>query len=75
MDVLTAVDPDRIASDIKSGHEFWLDVVDPTDDEVERVGALLDASSIDAAPVLDVGDLDRLVIDANLSAKGRDTTE
>ena len=41
MDVLTAVDPDRIASDIKSGHEFWLDVVDPTDDEVERVGALL----------------------------------
>jgi DNA-binding MarR family transcriptional regulator len=29
---------------------------------LERVGALLDASSIDAAPVLDVGDLDRLIV-------------
>jgi DNA-binding MarR family transcriptional regulator len=30
---------------------------------LERVGTLLDAGSIDAAPVLDVGDLDRLVIE------------
>ncbi|MEQ9563623.1 MAG: MarR family winged helix-turn-helix transcriptional regulator [Woeseiaceae bacterium] len=30
---------------------------------LERVGALLDASSIDAAPVLDVGDLDRLIVE------------
>jgi magnesium transporter len=41
MDVLTAVDPDRIASDLKSGHEFWLDLVDPADEEVERLGQLL----------------------------------
>jgi magnesium transporter len=41
MDVLTAVDPDRIASDLESGHQFWLDLVDPTDEEVDRVGQLL----------------------------------
>jgi magnesium transporter len=41
MDVLTAVDPDRIASDRASEHEFWLDLVDPPDEEVDRVGELL----------------------------------
>lgn len=41
MDVLTAVDPDRIASDLKSGHEFWLDLIGPSDEEVERLGELL----------------------------------
>jgi magnesium transporter len=41
MDVLTAVDPDRIASDRDSGHHFWLDLVDPTDADIERVGELL----------------------------------
>jgi len=41
MDVLTAVDPDRIASDRDAGHEFWLDLVNPPDEEVERIGALL----------------------------------
>ena len=34
---------------------------------LERVAALLDASSIDAAPVLDVGDLDRLIVDGGLA--------
>jgi magnesium transporter len=41
MDVLTAVDADRIASDRKSGHQFWIDLVDPSDDEVNRLGELL----------------------------------
>jgi magnesium transporter len=41
MDVLTAVDPDRIGSDLESGHAFWLDLVDPPDEQVERVGELL----------------------------------
>lgn len=35
---------------------------------LERVAALLDASSIDAAPVLDVGDLDRLVAESGPAA-------
>ena len=37
MDVLTTVDPERIAD----GRPFWLDLADPPDGEVERVGALL----------------------------------
>jgi magnesium transporter len=41
MDVLTAVDPDRIASDQKDRHPFWLDLVDPPNDEVDRLGSLL----------------------------------
>jgi magnesium transporter len=41
MDVLTAVEPDRIASDLAAGHKFWLDLVDPPDEEVNRVGELL----------------------------------
>jgi magnesium transporter len=41
MDVLTAVDPDRMAADQKDGHAFWLDLVDPTDTEVNRLGDLL----------------------------------
>jgi magnesium transporter len=41
MDVLTAVDPDRIASEQREGHKFWLDLIDPSDDEVDRLGALL----------------------------------
>jgi magnesium transporter len=41
MDVLTAVDPDRIASDRASRHQFWLDLIDPPDDEVDRLGELL----------------------------------
>ena len=31
MDVLTAVDADRIASDLESTHQFWLDLVDPSE--------------------------------------------
>jgi len=41
MDVLTAVDPDRIASDLKAGHKFWLDLVDPPDEDVDRLGQRL----------------------------------
>jgi magnesium transporter len=41
MDVLTAVDPDRIASDRSDEHQFWLDLVDPSDADVERLGELL----------------------------------
>jgi magnesium transporter len=41
MDVLTAVDPDRIASDRAASHQFWLDLVDPPAEEVNRLGELL----------------------------------
>jgi magnesium transporter len=41
MDVLTAVAPDRIASDLKAGHQFWIDLVDPTDEEIDRLGEML----------------------------------
>jgi magnesium transporter len=41
MDVLVAVDPDRIAADQRSGHSFWIDLAKPSDDEVNRLGALL----------------------------------
>lgn len=41
MDVLTAVDADRIASDLDAGHQFWLDLVDPSDEQVDHVGRLL----------------------------------
>jgi magnesium transporter len=41
MDVLTAVDADRIASDLEVGHQFWIDLVDPSDEEVNRLGEML----------------------------------
>jgi magnesium transporter len=41
MDVLTAVDRDRIASDLRDRHKFWLDLVDPSDDEINRLGEQL----------------------------------
>jgi magnesium transporter len=41
MDVLTAVDGDRIAADHRSGHAFWIDLTQPTDEEVNRLGELL----------------------------------
>jgi magnesium transporter len=41
MDVLTAVDPDRIDADRQSGHSFWIDLVDPAGEDIERLGELL----------------------------------
>jgi magnesium transporter len=41
MDVLTAVDADRIASERQRHHPFWLDLVDAPDDEIDRLGELL----------------------------------
>jgi magnesium transporter len=41
MDVLTAVDADRIGSDLEAGHHFWLDLVDPPAEEVNRLGGIL----------------------------------
>src|SRR3954467_2894085 len=41
MDVLTAVDADRIAADQRSGHTFWIDLANPSDEEVNRLGELL----------------------------------
>jgi magnesium transporter len=41
MDVLTAVDADRIASDQRDSHQFWLDLVDPPAEEIDRLGELL----------------------------------
>ena len=41
MDVLTEVDGDRIAADRRSGHSFWIDLVSPSDDEVNHLGEML----------------------------------
>ena len=41
MDVLTELDPQRIAADESSGHAFWIDLSDPSPEEVERMGELL----------------------------------
>jgi magnesium transporter len=41
MDVLTAVDADRLATDRDSGHQFWIDLINPSDEEVDRLGELL----------------------------------
>jgi magnesium transporter len=41
MDVLTAVDDDRIGSDLQAKHQFWIDLVDPSDEEVNRLGEML----------------------------------
>jgi magnesium transporter len=41
MDVLTDVDGDRIAADRRSGHSFWIDLVSPSDDEVNHLGEML----------------------------------
>jgi magnesium transporter len=41
MDVLTAVDRDRIASDLDVGHQFWVDLSQPTNEEIDRLGELL----------------------------------
>jgi magnesium transporter len=41
MDVLTAVDADRIAADRRSGHSFWIDLVAPSDEEVDGLGKML----------------------------------
>src|SRR3954468_1462832 len=41
MDVLTAVDGDQITSDLKAGHEFWIDLIDPTDEDIDRLGEQL----------------------------------
>ena len=42
MDVLTAVDADRIAADQRDRHSFWLDLVRPADEEIDRLGELLE---------------------------------
>jgi magnesium transporter len=41
MDVLTAVDPDRIAADQRASHAFWLDLFQPSDADIDRLGELL----------------------------------
>jgi magnesium transporter len=41
MDVFTALDADQIATDRAEGHAFWLDLHDPPEGEIERVGELL----------------------------------
>jgi magnesium transporter len=41
MDVLTAVDPDRIGSDLEAGHPFWLDLIAPSDEDINAVGERL----------------------------------
>ena len=42
MDVLTAVDVDRIAADRRDGHDLWIDLVDPPDEAIEEVGRMLE---------------------------------
>jgi magnesium transporter len=41
MDVLTAVDTARIAAGRDSGRSFWLDLVDPPPEEIDRLGETL----------------------------------
>jgi magnesium transporter len=41
MDVLTAVDPDRIAFELEARHQFWIDLTEPSDEDIERLGELL----------------------------------
>src|SRR4029450_2138683 len=41
MDVLTEVDGDRIPADRRSGHSFWIDLVSPSDEEVNHLGEML----------------------------------
>ena len=41
MDVFTAFDAERIEADRAKGHAFWLDLDDPPEGEIERVGELL----------------------------------
>jgi magnesium transporter len=41
MDVFTAFDEERIAADRAQGHAFWLDLDNPDEGEIERVGELL----------------------------------
>jgi len=41
MDVFTAFDAERISADRAKGHAFWLDLADPAEGEIERVGELL----------------------------------
>jgi magnesium transporter len=41
MDVLTEVDGEGIAAKRRSGHSFWIDLVSPSDEEVNHLGELL----------------------------------
>jgi magnesium transporter len=41
MDVLTAVDDERLAAGRDEHRSFWLDLIDPPDEEIDRLGALL----------------------------------
>jgi magnesium transporter len=41
MDVLTAVDDDRIEADRRSGHQFWLDLAGASPEEIDRLGEQL----------------------------------
>jgi magnesium transporter len=41
MDVFTAFDAERIQADRAKGHTFWLDLDNPAEGEIERVGGLL----------------------------------
>ena len=41
MDVFTAFDAERIEADRAKGHAFWLDLDNPPEGEIERVGEML----------------------------------
>src|SRR4051812_11057853 len=41
MDVLTAVDDNRIEADRRSGHQFWLDLAGASPEEIDRLGEQL----------------------------------
>jgi magnesium transporter len=55
MDVLTALDEERITADRAKGHQFWLDLDNPEESEIDRVGTLLGLHPIEIEDTREFG--------------------
>ena len=55
MHVLTQVDPERIERLKAEGHFFWIDLIGPSDDEVNRLGEILDLHPVALEDTLEFG--------------------
>jgi magnesium transporter len=70
MEVLTKTDDDRISAQLERDEFFWLDLVDPSKDELQRVGELLglhplaleDTHEFGQRPKVDIYDKHVLVV-------------
>jgi magnesium transporter len=60
MDVLTSVDPDRLAAARRAGSFLWVDLVDPADDEVRRLGRVLGLHTLAVEDTLEWGQRPKL---------------